>query len=528
MALIDNDTFQASSELSLWFKLYTGDSLTLADLPEIIPMRWSYFRDNWNYLKLRLQSAAGVRDLDYFRETLNGLTDFIDKQRFDTTDTNPFAHASVFFRFYPVFDAIKLGTIPLTQDETKLLTNKQLTIQGYSKVNFLKIKNTLRAYRDYLADTVGLSDPSYDAIYDRASVVGDTTVSLADMSLMQVIERQLSSVDFILSNLFAVDTAIDPFALARLNANNPDINIGQYKSGKLVKLNSGEDLPSLAKRFFGNADKWINIAIANGLKEPYVDEIGTKLLFLANGSNNQISIAATDPLGNDNISRFYINQLILISSNTNPFPTQRAITGIKQIPLSGEIVLTVNGAADMNSYLLADGANIRVFKPNTINSSQYILIPSEKPLTNTRVDEVPWFLAGNAADERNTKVDIAISDSGALLQNTNGDLTLRYGLDNAIQAIRAKMLTELGTNRRHPNYGLINLVGTPTNQSDNVKTALVKAINDQITQDSRFDRVHSLDVTKRTNSQAVVYDVALVVKLAGSDTLLPITFTVNS
>ncbi len=272
----------------------------------------------------------------------------------------------------------------------------------------------------------------------------------------------------------------------------------------------------------------MDIAIANGLKEPYVDEIGTQLFFLSNTNGNLINIASTDASGNDNINKFFINQFVLIRSDTNPFPSQRQITGIKQIPLSGEIILTVNGDANMDLYTVDQHASIRIFKPNTVNSSQYILIPSEKPLPDTRIEEIPWFLTGSTADEKNTKIDISVGDTGALLLTSNGDISLSYGLDNAIQAIKGKMLTELGTLRRHPGYGLINLTGVPTAQSTDAKTALVKAITDQVAADSRFDRVQSLDVTRNQSSTAVAYDVTLVVKLAGSATFLPITFTVNS
>lgn len=529
MASIDNTTLQAASNLTLWFKMYTGDVLTLSDMPEIISMRWTYFRDNWTSLRTRLLNLAdGTRDPDYFRFALDDLTDFISKQRSDTTNVNPFAASSIYYRFYPVFDNIKLQSIILTNEEQTLVTAKKAALQLYSKVNFLDIKKTLRKYRDFLADSVGLSDPDYNAVYSRAPVNGQSPVSIADLNLMLILERQLSVVDFILSNLFAVDTAIDPFALARLNAKNPDINIGQYQSGRLVKLNAKEDLPSLAKRLLGDADRWVDIAIANGLKEPYVDEIGTELSFLTNGSNNQINLAPTDTFGNSNLNRFFINQFILISSNTYPFPTQRVVTGIKQIPLSGEIILTVSGESNMDLYTLTDSAKIRIFKPNTINSSQYLLIPSEKPLSNPRIEEIPWFLTGSAVDEKNTKIDLAIGDNGSLLLTSNGDLALSYGLDNAVQAIKAKMLTEQGTNRRHPGFGLINVIGAPTVQGDDVKVALIKAINTQIGADGRFDRVQSLDVTRNPSIIAVAYDVTLVVKLAGSNTFLPITFTVNA
>ena len=529
MATVDNNTFQASANLSLWFKVYTDDSLTLADIPEIIPMRWTYFRDNWPVLKLQLINLAdSTFDPDYFRSALDDLTSFIDRQRLDNNDVNPFVASSIYYRFYPVFDILELESITLTNEEQTTIANKRNTVSLYSKINFLNIKKILREYRDYLADTVGLSDDDYNAIYGRAPIRTQSTPSVTDLNLMLVIEKQLSTVDFILSNLFAVDTAIDPFALARLNANNPEIDIGQYKSGKLVKLNFGEDLPSLSKRILGDADKWIDIAIANGLKSPYVDEIGQQLFFLTNGSGNQINLASKDTLGVENISKFFINQFVLIKSDTNPFPTQRIITNIKQIPLSNEIILTVNGDSNMNLYLRSENASMRIFTPNTINSSQYILIPSEKSLPNSRTDEIPWFLSGRASDEKNTKIDLAVGPNGELLRNSVGDIALSYGLDNAVQAIRAKMITELGSNRRHPGYGLINLVGTSTAQSEDAKSALIASINTQVSSDSRFDRVQSLDVTRNASTDAVAYDVTLVVKLAGRDTFLPITFTVNT
>jgi hypothetical protein len=529
MALIDPQTFEDSSNLSLWFKVYTGAALNLADVPEIIPIRWIYFRDNWQLLRQRLlNNADKTFDPDYFRAALIDLTSFIDNQRTDGTDINPFASNTIYYRFYPIFDNIRLESITLTNEERTLIANKKAVVSVYSKINFLNIKQSLKTYRDNLADLVGLSDPTYDSIYARSPTIAQSSVSLSDLSLMKVVEGQLQTVDFILSNLFAVDNAIDPFALARQNANNPDVDIRQYGSGRMVKLNFGEDLPSLAKRYFGSSDRWLDIAIANGLKDPYVDEIGTSLPFLTNGSNNLINISAVDSQGNDSITKFYVNQIILVQSSVYPYPSQRTITGIKSIPISGEIILTVSGDSNMNLYLLSDSASIRIFKPNTINSSQYILIPSPDPLTNPRIEEIPWFMASSAADEKNTKIDIALGDTGQLLQTSTGDIALSYGIDNAVQAVQAKMQTELGTNSRHPTFGLVNIVGTPSTAETNAKTTLINSIVNQIQADSRFDRVQSITVDRDLTSNGVAYLVQLVVKLSGSNTNVPITFTVNA
>jgi hypothetical protein len=529
MALVSTQTFESSSNLSLWFKVYTGAALNLADVPEIIPIRWIYFKDNWQLLRQRLlNNADKTFDPDYFRSTLIDLSTFIDNQRTNNTDVNPFASSAIYYRFYPIFDNIHLESITLTNEERTLIANKKAKVSVYSKIDFLNIKQTLRTYRDDLADLVGLSDSTYNEIYGRSPVIAQAVVSLSDLSLMKVIEGQLHTVDFVLANLFAVDNAIDPFALARQNANNPNIDIRQYGSGKMVKLNFNEDLPSLAKRYFGKSDRWVDIAIANGLKEPYVDEIGQQLLFLTNGSNNQINLSVTDTQGNDNINKFYVNQIVLVKSTAYPYPSQRVITGIKSIPISGEIVLSVSGDSNMGLYLLSNGASIRIFKPNTINSSQYILIPSPDPLINARVEEMPWFMASKGIDEKNTKIDIALGDSGQILHTSTGDIALSYGIDNAVQAIQAKMQTELGANPRHPTFGLVNIVGTPSTIATEAKTTLINSIVSQIQADSRFDRVQSISIDRDLTSEGVTYLVQLVVKLSGSDTNVPISFTVNS
>src|SRR5690606_28666811 len=141
-----------------------------------------------------------------------------------------------------------------------------------------------------------------------------------------------------------------PFALARLNANNPEVKIGQYSSGFLTRIHYGEDLQSLATRFLKDPEKWIDIAIANGLRSPYIDEEGEEVFLIANGFKNQINVKAVDA------NKLYINQPVFIQSKTIPFPDQRLITAIKEVPVSGEIVITLNGDANLEKYTLEDKA----------------------------------------------------------------------------------------------------------------------------------------------------------------------------
>ena len=53
-----NNASQAMADVNLWFKLRDGDDLSLADVPSILPLRWPYFRDNWNFLLSNLKSQV--------------------------------------------------------------------------------------------------------------------------------------------------------------------------------------------------------------------------------------------------------------------------------------------------------------------------------------------------------------------------------------------------------------------------------------------------------------------------------------
>jgi hypothetical protein len=299
-----------------------------------------------------------------------------------------------------------------------------------------------------------------------------------------------------------------------------------------VKLNYGESLESLANRYLGDPNKWLDIAIANGLKPPYIDEVGQRIPLLSNGSGNQINLAGTDINGNLNIDKLYINQQVLLQSNIEVVTDQRTIISVKQVPVSGEIILELDGDRNMNIYQTADQAYIRVFAPNTVNSGIYVLIPSPDPLPDNRVDEVPWFLAKSAEDEKRAKIDLAIDPSGDLTFTTNGDVKLSYGLDNAIQAVKLKIVTELGSLRYHPTFGFINVIGNKNLNIDSTRDLVVESINSQIEADGRFDRVENISVdylfndTTATGAGAIVIN--LTVRLAGGTQAIPISFTVNN
>lgn len=520
-----NEAYSAMSELNLWFKIQSGDTLKIVDVPSILPLRWTYFKNSWEFIRPAVESNLATYDNpDFLKQQIDDFSDFIESQRNNGGKINPFTDSIILNRFYAVFDNIEVSSIRLTNEEQRIVTALVQKVRYYSKNDFIRIKTALRNYRDRYADTVSLSDENYNKAYGKSSIPPQINATITDANYMLTVQEGIKSVDYILANYFANEAAIDPFALARANADNPDINIGQYSSGRLVKLEYGEDLQSLAYKYLGDADRWIDIAIANGLKPPYLDEVGERIPLIANGDKNQINLSGTDATGNLNIDKLYINQVLFIKSDVQVAPDQRKIINIRQIPVSNEIIIELDGETDLDKYKLSENAHIRVYKPNTVNSGFYVLIPSTDPLPNNRQEETPWFLANAADDEKQAKVDFAVNDGGDLIFSPNGDLKLSYGLDNAIQALKFKIQTEAGSLRRHPEYGIVNILGSKNAEFEDVKAKISDSIVAQIQADPRYDRVESLSVEQNDTTVAI----NLVVRLAGGgDKVIPISFTVN-
>jgi len=528
MATKTETAFSSISDLKLWFRNQEGIDLKMSDIPEVIPLRWSFFKDRWEFIRNDVLAKADTYEFpDLLIDQITKLTNFIDRQKnSQNTAINPFSNSVVFSNYYAVWDNIFLSSLPLTRQEENLIKDKMIKVTRFVKTDFENMRVDFVAARDELADVTGLSDIDYNTTFDMASVRSLRDIKISDITLMQTYMSAIRNVDFILANSTSLETnTVDPFALARANADNPDIEIQDGKSGQLVKMNFGDSLQILAQRYLNNPDRWIEIAIANGLKPPYVDEIGEKLLLIANGDINQINIAATNTNGEANINKLYINQAIFLQSDTIKFPEQRSITNIKEVPISGEIVLELSGDVDLDKYKIDENAHIRVFKPNTINSNFLVMIPSDQPLSTEQVGETPFFLLSKSEDEKRAGVDLAINDDADIVFTSNSDLQLSFGVANALQAVKLKMVSERGQLPRHPNYGLPVVVGQKANDPSELQGALVAGVTDMISADPRFDRIEQLDVRHAAGN---TFTIGMVVRMAGTGTLVPLSFTINT
>lgn len=527
-----NETaFRSLGELNLWFGIKTGRPLNLADIPEIIPLRWTYFKDNWEFIYQSLvDKIQGYILPDQLKKQIDLLNTFINLQRNSVNqNVNPFSSSKILSKYYSVWQSIDIANIPITRQESEIVQNKIETVSRYIKTDFLRLRKNLYMARDEIADTVGLEDDQYNTVYSRTSVRTLRTPRISDITNIQTFQEGIRTLDYILANVGGLSTVkIDPFALARTNADNPEISIASGNSGNYVKMFYGESLESLAYRFLGSEERWIEIAIANGLKAPYVDEIGQTIPLIVNGNGNQINVAGLDFQGMKNLEKIFINQVVFIQSATVKLPDQRRILNIREVPVSGELIIQLDGEDELDNFLVSDGAYIRVFKPNTINSNFFVLIPSPEPVANRLPTHNTPVALTSREDDKIIGIDLAVGRENDIVFTSSGDLQMSFGLSNALQAVQLKLQHEQGQNPKHPEFGLPSVIGS-SQSKDDVRDAIVVSINDMVAADPRFDRIESIDVKiNKQNRGMNVITISLVVRMAGSNTLVPIGFNVNT
>lgn len=531
MATAVNEGFEALSRFKLWVKIKNGDNYDMGDFPELISPRWSYFRDNWEFIKENIEQQLSSDTFpDRLQKDIESFSRLIEVQRNNTNKSiNPLSRSNTFSKYYALWTAIPINIVPLNKQEQKVVESKLNSIQRYTRSDFVDIRNKFKKARDAIADVIGLTDESYNSSFSRRAGAELKDAKLRDIETTQVFQSLIFECDNVLANIYSLSfSTVDPFALARANANNSELTIQSYSSGTFVKLEYGESLQSLAARYLGDPDRWMEIAIANGLKAPYIDEVGEFIPLLSSANNSLINIPAIDSNGKLNADKFYIGQPVFLSSDTYKFPEQREIINISKIPISEELVIELSGEPDLNRYQLSANAGVRIYKQNTINSNFQVMIPTSTAEGNLPDSQQPFFLQSKKEDEKKAGVDILMNDDMDLAFTSSNDIQLSYGLNNAIQAVKLKMISEQGQLFRHPSFGIPVVQGTKSDQRDIAQQTLVNGINAAIENDDRFERIESIQVQSDNELQTGNFLVQLVVRMAGTDSLVPISFSVKA
>jgi hypothetical protein len=219
--------------------------------------------------------------------------------------------------------------------------------------------------------------------------------------------------------------------------------IRRYKSGRQVTINEGDTLVSLAARYLGDARLWQYIAIANGLKPPFIDEQANAPLVGGISDGSQTSGRAT---GADEI----------------PFD--------RTLGVGSKIVIPSNTASSLDFPLLPVlGAQLEESTEDQFLGTDTELI-GENDLTGS--DRVQY--------------DIPIdSELGSV------DVKLVSGMRNLSQVILTRLRVERGTDLLYQKLGTQRIVGLGAT-AVNLENARFRVL-ESLASDSRISGITNVD-----------------------------------
>jgi hypothetical protein len=275
----------------------------------------------------------------------------------------------------------------------------------------------------------------------------------------------------------------------------------------LVPVPFGLTIEAIAARFLKDPQRWLEIATLNNLRDPYIDENGFKVPLLSNATGRQITISSVDNM--------YIGQRVVLASTTQS-QTARVVLGIDRLS-DTSFLLTLDGVANLDNFIIADAAYLQAYLPGTVNSQQKIFIPSDIEISNDPNIIAP---ASTLSDPLVglSKVDWLLTESGDIARNAYGDFRFAAGITNLIQALKIKIATRKGSVLLHPSFGLGIRAGI-MNSEFNIQD-IYDDINTLIEQDPRFQGLSGLQISL----DGPTLTISMGVVLAGSQGVYPVTF----
>jgi hypothetical protein len=391
---------------------------------------------------------------------------------------------------YPSFwGAIKVDSLSLRPATVIKIEEQREAVRSLRREDFERMVNEMTQVLADLSSIGGAADATYDSIYGASSMPLKSAPSSADWEVMGALMDAIEAVQALAAsssinrqdNLRAIDIVA---GLAKANGIAFTVPTSKY----LVSFPYGYTLEKLAALYLGDPDRWPEIATLNGLKTPFVDEVGRIHDLVTNGNGSQVAVPT--------LEGYYVGQPVWLTA-IGVLREKRRITKIDVLNPT-LVLLTLDGVADLEKYKVALEANIQSFLPETVNSLQFIYIPSDEEV------ETDWLtksIPGVDFFDPMTRiggVDLLLDQHGDLVIAPDGTTRLSVGLANLIQRVRIAVATPQGSLQRHPSFGFGVTPGSSTADVDvNQVAAAAKAF---IGNEEGFTGVNKISVVKNGGS----------------------------
>lgn len=416
-------------------------------------------------------------------------------------------------RFFEVFDAVPTSSLSLTTNQQNELNDILDDIRTITVDDLREFRNTISELSYQISNHFGSSTDYYNNLYGKGPAQERTQpLGLDEYEILNALYGVMEGYDVLTATTYFDDIqkTTNMEFVAGL-ADSSDIAFSIPNSKIIAPVPYGLTIEGIALRYLNDAQRWLEIATLNNLREPYIDETGFQKSLLSNGVDRQITVSDSENL--------YIGQLVTLKSAT-ALPSPRKILGI-DILSETSVLLTLDGAPDLDTYTLADLAYLQAYLPGTVNSQQKIFIPSDLLAPEEDGIVTPSAVAGDDLVGL-SKVDWLLTESGDLATTGFGDFRLSAGLTNLIQALKIKLGTVKGTMITNPEFGLGLRAGMSSSDlnAQNVYDTIAKLIAD----DDRFGGIEKLQIEQKPG----VLTINLSVFLANQTGVLPLTFDLKA
>lgn len=412
-------------------------------------------------------------------------------------------------RNFDLMNQVPVNSMRLDTQKQQVVDNAIASASELTVDDLKAFRATIQELALQLSNNFGAGDAFYSKVYNRSAPKSRIQpMTLDEYDILKALYDTMQSYD-ILTATTQIDDNNKQTNMQYVAGLADDAGIAfQIPNSKIqVPVPFGLSMEAIAARFLGDPQRWLEIATLNNLRDPYIDENGFQYQLLSNATGRQLTVGSQNNL--------YIGQRVVIMSATQ-VPSARRILGLDRLSDSS-FLLTLDGTADLDNFLLADKAYLQAYLPGTVNSQQKIFIPSDLAVPQDPNIVIP---SSTSADPLVglSKVDILLTDTGDVATNSFGDFRFAAGMTNIIQALKIKIGTSRGSMLLNPNFGLGIKSGMIN--SDITVQGIYNAIAQMIEEDPRFQSLNSLQI--QLNGPKLTINMA--VSLAGQQGVFPLTF----